>query len=189
MGAIDDDLIVLAVPDDSITLAFPAELDFATTFQAPFEITDCFKSIILRKHINCFSLHIICLCSFEYAFKVGDSTFGIIYVCSPVGMISIPSDLVIVGIGMIVPVMVCVVMFHISISVFTDMCLIQFSVLGVRIVNTSRCAHKPVISRFGRFPFTAKSAAATFSNTVGCHYIIFLPNCTADFIAIQIFFR
>ncbi len=188
MGAIDGDLIVYAVPDDSIILAFPAELNFATTFQAPFEITDCFKSIILRKHINCFSLHIICLSSSEHAFKIRSSTFRIIYMLPPVGMISFPSDLVIVGIGMIVPVMVCVVAFHISISVFTDMRLIQFSILGVRIVNTSRCAHKPVISRLGRFPFTTKSATATFSNTVWCHYIIFLPRCATNSITIQIFF-
>lgn len=65
----------------------------------------------------------------------------------PVGMIPCPSDLVIVGIGMIVPVMVCIVSLHIGISIFANMRLIQFTILGIRMVNTSRRAHKSIISR------------------------------------------
>lgn len=168
MGTVDRNLFIKTISYYAIILTFPTELNFAPAFQAPFEIADRFKAIVLRGHINCFSFHIICLSSSKHAFKVRSSTFWIIYVLSPVGMISFPSDLVIVGIRMIVPVVVCIVAFHIGIPIFANMCLISFAVFCVGIVNASGCSDKTMIGRLGWFPFTAKSTAAVLDDPVWC---------------------
>ena len=58
MGAVDRNLFVKTISYHTIILTFPAELNFTAAFQAPFEVADCFKAIVLWKYINCFSFHI-----------------------------------------------------------------------------------------------------------------------------------
>lgn len=65
--------------------------------------------------MNCFSLHTICLSS--YTLKLGYSNLGIICVFSPVEVVSVPSNFVVMGIGMIRAAVACVVAFHICISI------------------------------------------------------------------------
>ena len=124
MGTVDRNLFIKTISYHAIILTFPSELNFAAAFQAPLEIADCFEAIVLRKYINCFSFHIICLSPSKHAFKVRSSTIRIIYVLPPVGMISFPSDLVVVRTGMIVPVMVRIVALHVGIAIFANMRLI-----------------------------------------------------------------
>ena len=81
--------------------------------------------------------------------------------------------------------MICIMPFIVCTAIVTNMCLFILT-----LVYFPWFSQKTLIFRFvgTGFPFATISTAATLTNSVWCHYIIFLANCTTNFIAIQVFF-
>lgn len=95
MSAVGCNLMIEAISHHAVALTLPAELNFAAAIQTPFEIADRFKTIVLGRHINCFSFHIIGLTSSKHTLKLGRSTLWIIYGISPVEAVSLQSNCVV----------------------------------------------------------------------------------------------
>ena len=100
-----------------------------------------------------------------------------------------PVNNMIMGICMVLRVRrSSIVPFRHSAPICSNLCFNFCAIFCIADFDFARFPNQPIIFRLGRLPPTTKSTAATFSDAVWCHYIIFLPNCTANFITFQIFF-
>lgn len=103
----------------------------------------------------------------------------------------IPINFVIMGIRVLITsVVICFMSFDFCTPVTTDFCFEDITIVHYGCFDFSRVSPVACILRLVRVrsPFSTVCTSTTLTDSVWFHYIIFLPDCTTDFITIQIFF-
>lgn len=91
---------------------------------------------------------------------------------------------------LITSVVICFMSFDFCTPVTTDFCFEDITIVHYGCFDFSRVSPVACILRLVRVgsPFSTVCTSTTLTDSVWFHYIIFLPDCTTDFITIQIFF-